>query len=177
MATHTWADITRVKSATKPQAPKAEPKVVFHAFCADCGKEADVCRRCDKSFAVYEDGLCGRCLVSTIPSDSMCKGYMDASREAHKIPYKCGSCRKARPWRWEEDKEVVSYSYVQSCFCHKLSPTNVIRVARWRIAGQVSEEQRKAEAMAAYDKEMKFSGNCAEAAAIYKSFFTGRPSI
>jgi hypothetical protein len=174
MAKSSWANIVRggppVVEKPKPVIIKPPPKVSFYAFCADCGAEAGVCKRCDK-WAVYLDGLCGCCYAMSIPSDWMCKGYADASREAHKIPFKCDACRKVRPWRWEDDKEIVSYSYERGCFCHPLSPTNVIRIARYRLASGTTPEQREAEARAAYEKEMKFSGDKEEAEQIYKSFF------
>lgn len=174
-----WSSIARGPVAATPLKPVATPlktkpipKVTFHAFCEDCGKEADVCRRCQE-LAVYENGLCGSCFSYNIPSDSMCQGYVDAARSARKIPYKCTHCRTERPWRWENDKEVVSYHYVQGCICHKLSPTNVIRMAARRSVGPKPTDpaQRAAEAWAAYEKEMKFSGDAEEAAILYKSFF------
>jgi hypothetical protein len=154
--------------------PKA--KVVFHSFCADCGAEADACESCDTN-AIYEDGLCGSCYVRSIPSDSMCKGYMDASRNAEKIPFKCASCRQSNPWRWEDEKEIVGYSYEPMCFCHPLSPTNVIRIATYRTIGlkPTDFKKRHAEAQAASDKEMAFSGSYGEALQVYHSFFKGQP--
>lgn len=171
----TWAQIVRGKPTLNPEAPvwlPQKPKVVFHAFCADCGNEADVCRRCEK-LAVYDLGLCGRCFSYNMPSDSMCLGYVRASEEAEKIPFKCSPCRSASPWHWEDDKEIVSYDYVQSCFCHELSPTNVIRIARYRSLGKKHTDpvKRADEALEAYKKELKFSGNHAEALKIYASFY------
>jgi hypothetical protein len=106
----------------------------------------------------------------------MCKGYMDASKNAEKIPFKCTSCRQSNPWRWEDEKEIVGYSYEPMCFCHPLSPTNVVRIAQHRSVIQSSPfKKRNAEAQAAFNKEMAFSGNYAEAIPIYRSFFKGQP--
>lgn len=177
-----WASIVRGKEVEKKVVPvKAPaPKPVVQkpqALCVDCGKAADICWRCgsDKK-GVYLDGLCAVCLVMETPSESMCGGYMDAARESFKIPMKCGPCRAKKPWRWVDDKEVVSYRYEKGCFCHPLSKHNVIRFATYRRVGETPTDpkQREEEAMAAFQVEMKFSGELHEAMEIYRSFFTDK---
>lgn len=173
-----WSSIVKGSAAAavpvaSVSAQAAETKVVFHPFCADCGEEADVCRHCDK-LAVYQDGLCGHCFSYNMPSDSMCTGYVKASNEAEKIPFKCSACCSARPWNWEDDKEIVSYDYVPMSFSFPVSPTNVIRIARYRMK-RADPSQRATEARAAYDKELSFSGNYAEALKIYTSFYKNMP--
>ena len=167
-----WSSIVRGPAAVSsaPEAVAMKPKVVFHPFCADCGNDADVCRQCDK-LAVYQDGLCGHCFSYNMPSDSMCMGYVKASNEAEKIPFKCSACSAAF---WEDDKEIVSYDYVPMSFSFPVSPINVIRIARYRMK-RADPYQRATEARAAYDKELSFSGNQEEAFKIYNSFYKNMP--
>jgi hypothetical protein len=160
-----------VKAAEKPK-PKPKPQ----PLCVDCGANAMVCRYCRKA-PVFEGDECVICLVMNTPSEEMCGGWMNAARRSDKIPYKCKPCHKAKPWRWTDGTEIVSYIYERSCFCHRLSPTNVIRSPVYRrIEGKPTDsEQREEEAMAAYKYEMKFSGDEVEAFDIYRSFFPGVP--
>ena len=148
----------------------------MHVFCSDCGQEADVCRRCDK-LAVYQNSLCGRCFSWSMPSESMCQGYVEAAASAEKIPFKCSPCRAKKPWRWQDNKEIVDYRYVPMSFSFPVSPTNVIRIPRYRAIGSKPTDplQRADEARAAYEKELSFSGNVAEALNLYVSFYKNIP--
>lgn len=155
------------KAGPRHQAPEIK------RLCTDCGSAADICHQC-KKLAVYDRGLCGRCFSSRLDSESMCMGYVRASEAAETIPFQCAPCRARRPWHWEDDKEVVEYRYVPMCFCHPLSPSNVIRIAQYRRRGTAADpSKREEEAMAAFNKEMRFSGNAAEALTLYTSFYKG----
>lgn len=177
-----WASVVRGKEVEKKvepvKAPAPKPVVQKpRPLCVDCGKGADMCRRCGSDkMGVYLDGLCAVCLVMETPSEWMCGGYMDAARESTKIPMKCGPCRAKKPWRWVDDKEVVSYRYEPGCFCHPLSKHNVVHIPIYRRVGETPTDpkQREEEAMAAFQKEMKFSGELHEAIEIYTSFFTDK---
>ena len=180
-----WASVVRGKEVEKKVVVKAPPPqrqrqpkpVKPYILCVDCGKAADICRRCGSSTqAVYLDGMCAVCLVMETPSEWMCGGYMDAARESTSIPFKCEPCRTKKPWRWVDDKEIVSYRYEGGCRCHPVSKHNVIRFATYRRVGAepTNHKQREEEAMAAFNKEMKFSGELDEAMEIYRSFFTDK---
>jgi hypothetical protein len=86
------------------------------------------------------------------------------------IPQTCSGCREKHPWRPEDSVELTGFSYEKSCFCHPLSPTNVVYVKRHRYIrlGQAksSPEQVAAWAEAAYAKEMEFSGETKRAEAV-----------
>ena len=86
-----WASVV----GSLPSVALQKPKVVFHPFCADCGHEAEVCRRCSK-WAVHEDGLCGSCVSANTPSDSMCIGLIHLANAAPKQPFLCERCRIRR---------------------------------------------------------------------------------
>ena len=170
-----WASIVRGKEVEVVKTPEPTRKAQKpQPLCTDCGELADICRSCGSDkLAVYEEGYCAVCLIEMTPSESMCGGYMNAAREANKIPFKCSPCRDKKPWSWADNKEIVKYKYQQSCFCHKLSKDNVIRSPIYRIVAEHTDPmQREKEAMAAFQKEMKFSGQLNEAVEIYRSFFT-----
>lgn len=86
-----WASIVR-KSLPVPVPVPVVAKVVFHPFCADCGASAEVCRHC-KKYAVHEDGLCGSCISSSTPSESMCIGLIRLANAAPKQPFLCKGCK------------------------------------------------------------------------------------
>jgi hypothetical protein len=79
------------------------------------------------------------------------------------VPQTCTGCRQKNPWRIEDHLQVVGFSYDRSCFCHPFGPDNVVRGARYRYIrlGETGPDHsvRVAEADAAYEKEMAFSGD------------------
>lgn len=174
-----WASIVKAKQeAPLPlkavEKPKPKPKP--QPLCADCGAHAMVCRYC-RNAPVYLGDECVICLVMNTPSESMCGGWMSAARRSDKIPYKCKPCYTKKRWEWTDGTEVVKYIYEKGCFCHPLSPTNVIRSPVYRRVEEkpTDPKKREEEAMAAYKYEMKFSKDEVEAFDIYRSFFPGRP--
>ncbi len=92
------------------------------------------------------------------------------------IPQTCTACREKHPWRQEDSVEVTGYSYEKSCFCHPLSPTNVVYVKKHRYIrlgeAKSTPEVVATRAQAAYDVEMAFSGKAERAEAVRDTILT-----
>lgn len=94
--------------------------------------------------------------------------------DASSYPEKASICSSCQTKRSKPKREIVEYRYERSCFCHPLSPTNVVHVGVYRTlkdGKKTDPAQREKEAMAAYEKELAFSGSEAEAKMVYASFF------
>jgi hypothetical protein len=81
--------------------------------------------------------------------------------------------------RYQASAVVWSYWYWPADNTKPVSPTNVYRVPRFRSVheGPMDSVSRADEARAAYDEEMKFSGDEEEALKIYASFYNrGSPN-
>lgn len=142
--------------------------VFFHAFCEDCGKDVNACRVCVKTRAKLFSDKCKDC------EENYCCHY--AEQHYHekepevKALYLCEGCEESR---YQASAVVCSYFRWAADSSQPLSPTNVYRVPRFRKIdeGPMDDVSRAEEALAAYDEEMKFSGNEEEALKIYSSFY------
>ena len=78
-------------------------------------------------------------------------------------------------YKRQVDKEIWMYEYEPVCSCCPLSPTNVIRIPRFVELNfhQTPNDvpYKKIHAKRAYEKELEFSGNVAEALILYSHFF------
>lgn len=166
--------------------PKKHP-VVFHAFCQDCGREVKACWRCEKRRAEDQGGACRTCWNSFA-----CPQPDDPTDPSVPCMIICEQCDKQRVlmnmypdwdcWKNQDlhdnEKEVWRYNYKAACRCCPLSPTNVVRTPRFvetQFQRPTEIWNRKADARRAFEEEMKFSGNAAQALLVYSSFFQNRP--
>ena len=98
MSKHSWASIVR-GSTLNPFAQEFHPPPVkFHAFCADCGEEAELCANgCERPPICERKGkrICGGCLYEamwSIGSDSMSIGIIKAADKKNDPKFKCKHC-------------------------------------------------------------------------------------
>jgi hypothetical protein len=181
-----WASVARSGLPQAP-APSALPKAASGLRaeapawtppprCYYCGSAADTCTKCvdQRSWMpshtlkpVLRDGRCADHHRYGVPH-----AFFNAKMEEF-IPQTCTACREKHPWRQEDSVEVTGFSYQNSCFCHPLSPTNVVYVLKHHYIrlGETksSPEQVAAWAEAAYAKEMEFSGETKRAEAVKKA--------
>jgi hypothetical protein len=141
--------------------------VFFHAFCEDCGDEVNVCRTCTKKPTYRMLDQCKDC------DEQFCCSYAEEHHQddpSVKALYLCTKCEEARS---QASAEVFSYWRWPADSSKPLSPSNVYRAPRFRMVGEGTTDpvERADEARAAYDEEMKFSGNEEEALKIYVSFY------
>ncbi len=148
-------------------------KEVFYAFCMDCGIRVNPCWRC-KNRKEYLDGACQICwnsFASPCPDDPPADPF-----------FLCSSCEQDRAifqiygWTRNEVKiEIWKYDYKPVCACCPLSPTNVIRIPRFvELSYKPTQNElswKYIHAKEAFQAELKFSGNWAEAMALYTFFF------
>ncbi len=96
-----WASIVRGHSSStlNPDAREFYPAVaVFHAFCADCGEEAEVCANgCDRPPVFVDKGkrVCGGCFCKAmwrLGSDSMSYPIIQAADKKNDPLFKCRRC-------------------------------------------------------------------------------------
>ncbi len=141
--------------------------VYFHAFCEDCGDDVQTCRVCVKTRAKFLSDKCSSC------DENFCCHYAEEHYQddpSVKALYLCENCETNR---YQASAVVCSYWYWPADNTQPLSPTNVYRVPRFRNIDEapMDSESRAEEARAAYDEEMKFSGDEEEALKIYVSFY------
>ena len=141
--------------------------------CWHCDQNADLCAECvhQKSWMpthelqpVMKNGLCGQHGGWGRGGEPYALRY---AKMTEIMPQTCSSCRAHNPWLVEDHVQVTGFSYEKMSFSFPLSPTNVVRVNHWRFIrlGQSKPEAsvRAAEAQAAYEKEMAFSGDTEQA--------------
>ena len=141
--------------------------VFFHAFCEDCGNEVRVCRVCTKTRSTFLSDKCKDC------NEKFCCHYAEEHYQddpSVKALYLCEDCETNR---YQASAVVCSYYRWPADSSQPLSPTNVYRTPRFRALteGPMDAVSRADEARAAYDEEMKFSGDEEEALKIYVSFY------
>lgn len=141
-------------------------RVVMHVFCEDCGEEVRVCQCCEMRGADSLSGLCGECYTET----SYYGAFYKPDTSEMKPCFVCPPCQYERQ---QISAQVWSYWYWPADSSKPLSPTNVYRVPRFRAVseGPTDPVERADEALAAYNEELKFSGNQEEAFKIYNSFY------
>lgn len=148
--------------------------VFFWAFCEDCGGHVEICHLCQKTATYRMSTYCKDCEEKVCCWHSI-EHYEDEN-PSKKALYLCTTCTEARD---QASAEVFSYWYWAADTTKPLSPTNVYRVPRFRKLGEGTTDpvERADEARAAYDEEMKFSGDEEEALKIYVSFYNrGTPT-
>lgn len=148
--------------------------VFFWAFCEDCGGQVEICHLCQKTATYRMSNYCKDCNERVCCFHSI-EHYEDEN-PSQKALYLCTGCTEARD---QASAEVFSYWYWPADRSEPLSPTNVYRVPRFRRLGEGTTDpvERADEARAAYDEEMKFSGDEEEALKIYVSFYNrGSPT-
>lgn len=178
-----WASVAR---SALPVEPSVAPKpFVLRAeapiwtpppACYYCGSAADVCAKCvdQRSWMpshplkpVLRKGLCADHHAYGVPH-----AFFNKKMEEF-MPQTCSSCRSKHPWRQEDSVEVTGFSYEKSCFCHPLSPINVVYVKKHRYIrlgeAKSTPEVVAARAQAAYDVEMAFSGKAERAEVVRKT--------
>jgi hypothetical protein len=141
--------------------------VYFHAFCEDCGDDVRTCRVCVKTRTNFLSDKCSSCY------ENYCCHWAEQQYQddpSVKALYLCESCEENR---YQASAEVWSYWYWPADRDEPLSPTNVYRVPRFRSVSEGTNDpvERANEALAAYNEEMKFSGDEEEALKIYTSFY------
>jgi len=133
--------------------------------CWYCSQDADVCPECVKHPGaglqpVMKNGCCAQHGGWGQEGQPYALRYV---KMEDILPQTCSSCRSRHPWLVEDHVQVTGFSYERMSFSFPLSPTNVVRVNHWRFirVGQSKPEPpvRVAEAQAAYEKEMAFSGD------------------
>lgn len=147
--------------------------IFFYAFCEDCGAEVRPCQLCQKTSSCGLSNYCNDCKEMTCCSHAI-QHYQDDP--TIKAVFLCNNCEYARD---QASAEVWSYWYWPADRDEPLSPTNVYRIPRFRPVseGPTDPVERADEALAAYNIEMKFSGNEDEALKIYVSFYNrGSPN-
>lgn len=141
--------------------------VFFYAFCEDCGEQVNTCQHCCNTTVDGISKFCKDCKEITCCSHAIqnCMGY-----PLVKPLYLCEGCKETR---YQASQQVWSYCYRPADINRSLSPTNVYRVPLFRPVseGPTDPVERADEALAAYNEEMKFSGNEEEALKIYVSFY------
>jgi hypothetical protein len=119
---------------------------------------------------VLREGLCAQHVRHGVPN-----AFFNMKMTEF-IPQTCSACREEHPWRQEDSLEVTGFSYEKSCFCHPLSPTNVVYVSKNRYIrlgeAKSSTEEVAARAKAAYEVEMAFSGKVVRAEAVRDCILT-----
>ena len=159
-------------SVLRAEAPEWKPP----PSCYYCGASADVCPKCVKTCSYYpawglqpvlRKGLCAQHHSYGVPHAFFNKNMQEF------MPQTCSSCREKHPWRQEDSLEVTGFSYEKSCFCHPLSPINVVYVNKHRYIrlgeAKSTPEVVVARAQAAYDVEMAFSGKAERAEIVRKT--------
>jgi hypothetical protein len=176
-----WASVARAGlpvapapavSVLRAEAPEWKPP----PSCYYCGASADVCPKCVNTCSYYPawglqpvlgKGLCAQHHSYGVPHAFFNK------KMAEFMPQTCSSCREKHPWRQEDSVEVTGFSYEKSCFCHPLSPINVVYVNKHHYIrlgeAKSTPEVVAARAQAAYDVEMAFSGKEARAEVVRKT--------
>jgi hypothetical protein len=165
--------------------PKPGHPTVFHAFCQDCGCEVKPCWRCNKR-KEYLNGCCPDCWNSFACSQqgelvdpSIAPFFLCTDCELNqKLESMYGSNVEKHP-----RKQVWDFRYKPACTCCPLSSDNFIRIPHMieqeAIRTPFSDNQdlmRKRNARLVFQKELKLSGNYAQALLAYSSFFLNRPS-
>lgn len=153
-------------------------KVIFHAFCQDCGIEVKACWRCQKR-KEYLDGACRVC------HNSFACAQPDDPTDPSVAPmFICERCDQNRtlesmygPFERELDKEIYNYKYEPVCSCCPLSTSNVSRIPQMENLARhpAGMNWHSVDAQKAFKKELEFSGNYAQALIHYASFFQHRP--
>jgi hypothetical protein len=148
----------------------------LHPCCWHCGQSADLCPEC-----VSQKSWMPSHTLQPVMKNGFCSGHGGWGRGGQPyalryakmleiMPQTCSSCRLHKPWRVEDHVQVTGFSYEKMSFSFPLSPTNVVRINHWRFIrlGEPQPEAsvRAAEAQAAYEKEMAFSGSVEEAACL-----------
>ncbi len=94
-----YASIVRGNTGTlSADAKEFVPGVKFHAFCSDCGAEAEVCvNGCDRPPIITDMGkrICGGCLYAMtwrMGSESMSIGIVKAADKKNDPKFKCRRC-------------------------------------------------------------------------------------
>ncbi len=162
--------------------PKEGHRVVLHAFCQDCGCEVKPCWRCNKR-KEYLDGCCQSCWNSFACSQP------DDPTDSSVAPFfLCETCDRERLLRSmygdkghkEPKMEVWRFDYSPTCACCPLSPDNMTRVPKLDefpfYTSVTYPAYRNIKAKEAFQKELKLSGNYAQAMIVYSAFFHNRPS-
>lgn len=183
-----WSSVVR---SGLPAAPAAPPASVLRASapewkppppCYYCGSAADVCPKCVNTCSYYPawglQPVLGKGLCAEHHSYGVPHAFFN-KKMAEFMPQTCSSCREKHPWRQEDSLEVTGFSYEKSCFCHPLSPTNVVYVNKHRYIrlgeAKSTPEMVAARAQAAYEVEMAFSGKAARAEAVRDCILTNNP--
>jgi hypothetical protein len=148
-------------------------KEIFYAFCTDCGIRVEPCWRC-KNRKEYLNGACQTCwnsFSSPCPDDMPAEPFFLCTR----CDLNRGLLQVYGYTKSEVNIEIWKYDYKPVCSCCPLSPTNVIRIPRFvELPFHYRENEvswKKIHAKEAFQEELKFSGNWAEAMALYSFFF------
>lgn len=171
MAIHpNWSDFT-LQTPTQPG-----HRLWFHAFCQDCGCEVESCCRCQKRRA----SMTGHCRICW--NSYACPQADDPIHKEIGSMFLCTDCEDHRlyeqlygPFKRLPKKEVWKYSYKSPCHCCALSSSNFIRTPKFveipfhPLVTYTS--YKKINARQALEKELRFSGNWAQALLVYCSFF------
>ena len=135
-----------------------------HAPCNDCGVDVRVCHYCKKRESHFSD-YCEDCYrdfgyahQNYFPDDPEVKPF-----------FLCTGCKQHRQ---RMKIEVYRYSYWQKDRDQPLSPWNCYRSPCYRDRDPKQDPVERAdEALSAFQHELEFSGDIAEAEKILKSFY------
>jgi hypothetical protein len=142
---------------------------VEHPVCEDCKAEVHACPYCKKRTSRGWDSYCEDCYRDF--------GYanviMFIDDPEVKPFFICETCAQ---WRVVKANEVIGYSYWKADNRLPLSPLNFYKCPRYRKRDPKQDPvERAMEARAAFDEEMAFSGDIAEAQKILQSFYENLP--
>jgi hypothetical protein len=166
-----------VRMPWEPPRPPSPPPKKQWATCEDCGEtQLHVCEHCEKRVVhKFVSPYCDDCDLFESTGCPECDAELDWPCLAEVDPKKeelflCKDCHKNRDM---DKSHIWSYWYWPANRDEPLSPTNVYRIPRYRPVSEGPSDPvaRADEAMAAYNEELKFSGDQEEALKIYTSFY------
>jgi hypothetical protein len=161
--------INKIKQVWKELDEKSD----LRPRCWYCGQNAEVCVSCMSQKAempnhvlqpvMIKGAHVGRCADHGGWKWGTAPRAFYGAKMSDLVPHACLSCLERNPWREEDHVQVTGFSYERMSFSFPLSPSNVVRVNHWRFirVGEAppAPSVRAAEAQAAYEKEMAFSGD------------------